>query len=306
MYPSRSGQTPLFDTDDLLLYAASPFAFWMERYHLEKGGSGVSPDPGSKPPPSLLASQAALQECLPGSVRVVPWTAPESERRLATLEAVRGGVDWILDAQLANGRFSTPCNLLRREAGPEGKESYVPCVTQALPARTARVHLSLLADLLIDVLGDPPRDLLVIRKGQVEELWASATWLPLFQAFRDRFLRDQAAFDPSLPPDPGQSLDYGRWTQRALAQLQQSRARSKPAAGSGGESSAVTASTQEGDAREPGVAAAHDAPGSAKGHPLDTPGFNVLQTRRRRREHGERTASPAFSSTLNTRDSVDD
>ncbi len=154
------------------------------------------------------------------------------------------------------------------------------------------------------------------REGKVEQLWSSATWLPLFRAFRDRFLREQAAFDPDRPPDPSLSLEYGRWAQQAPLWLQRDQEPpGAPSPAAGQERPPVAASAvvvspivpdpPDNDVPLPVMIPGQARPGAGKGHPLDTPGFNVLQTRRGRRERG-RTGEPAFSSTLNTRDSADD
>ena len=333
--PSSAGQTPLYDADDLLLYASSPFAFWMERRRLQAGpGQGPEPDPGAAPPVSSVFSQAELREQLEGSVVVIERGQPEPQRRQATLQALRAGIDWVIDGQLADRGFSMPCNLLRRdsEGASEGQPRYLPCVTQPLARGEARVHLCLAAELLTGIFGEPPGQLLLMRGSQLQQAWLTAEWLPLFQGFLRRFLADQAAFDPASPPDPTRSLSYGRWHEEARRQAQ---GRSEASPSEEPVAAAVVALTSESggdpdpqvtqdpqDLPVPQVSEVSEVPevslpaspvpwpaaaNPVKGHPLDTPGFNILETRSRQRDKGQpaRTASP-LSPVLNTRDSADD
>lgn len=279
------GQPPLFDADDLLLYAASPFAFWMERKCLVAGTAGPEPDPGSQPPESALVSQAELAERLPGQVALIDWRNPEPQRRQATLQALRSGSDWIVDGQLTEGSLSTTCNLLKRVRAGDSEEDpesirYLPCISQPMPLRDARVHLCLAAELLSRILGRLPDQLLLMRDNELLASLDSSDWMPLFRAFLQRFLDDQAAFDASRPPDPSMSLVYGRWRAEAVRCL-----------------------AQMPEAPEP------ECPVSTlvqpKGHPLDTPGFNILGARPRRPAREDSLLTP-LSPVLDTRRSFDD
>lgn len=297
MHTNRPGLTPLFDADDLLLFSESPFAFWMERCRFEGGESGPVPDPEAPPREPTLISQARLRESLPGDTRVIPWGASESERRLATLEAMRAGVDWIIDGQLAHGLFSTPVNLLRRDISGQGMVLYQPCLTQVLPHRSARLHLYLLADLLEQLQGHSVDELLLLQNGRVDQVWSTEEWMPLFRAFRDHFLSVQSSFDVDFPPDPGLSLDHGRWSNHALAHVRKRN-------GSDIRSSDPTASHTP--TEQPKTKAEHPAQNPAvystlECHPLDTPGFSVLRSRRPRRRE---TPEVPPGSVLNTRDAL--
>lgn len=306
MTPDGPGRGLLFDADDLLLFSVSPFAFWMERSRLELGEAGPAPDPGSAPPAPTLQSQAGLSSHLSGQVSVIPWHSVETERRLATLEAMRAGVDWIIDGQLSQGGFTATCNLLKREAALAGKAVYVPCMTQQADLATARLHLCLQADLLDQLQNWLPEEVLLLHEGRVAQSWSTACWLPVFRAFRDRFLAEQASFDPGLPPDPSASMEHGRWQQQALLRLgrQQSQLDGRMNAGLN------SRGTAEPDSRvttrpEPRVTAQEVLP--RKEHPLDSPGFSFSPSGSR----PQAASSPAdrlapFSSTLDTRDLLAD
>lgn len=297
MHTNRPGLMPLFDADDLLLFSESPFAFWMERCRFEGGESGPVPDPEASPREPTLVSQARLRGSLPGEVRVIPWGASESERRLATLEAMRAGVDWVIDGQLAHGMFSAPVNLLRREASDRGAVLYQPCLTQVVPQQSARLHLYLLADLLEQLQGRSVDELLLLRDGRVDQVWSTEEWMPLFRAFRDHFLSAQSAFDVSCPPDPGLSLDHGRWRKHALAHVRNRDGMgAKPV-----ETGEVRPRTGQPKTGPEHWGPSTEVSSSLQCHPLDTPGFSVLRSRPpTRREASELPPG----SVLNTRDAL--
>ena len=120
MYRYSVDNATTYTSEDFVLFRESPFASWMERLTLENPDHGIAPDPGSEPPRDMLESQADLAEVLRAEgkqVKLIERQAAEPLRRTATLEAMRHGVDFIVDGQLALGPLSGSANLLMRTSG---------------------------------------------------------------------------------------------------------------------------------------------------------------------------------------------
>lgn len=105
-----SGQW-VFSPSDLVRYLASPFASWMDRYHLEQP-SAAMPDEATEEA-ALIAQtgerheQAVLQEFrASGSAMVEIPTRDHAAARTATRSAVNARVPVIYQAALEHGPFS--------------------------------------------------------------------------------------------------------------------------------------------------------------------------------------------------------
>ena len=159
-----------YTSEDFVLFRESPFACWMERLNLENPDHGIPPDVGSKPPENSMERQDDLGDTLRAegkNVYTVDWDAEEPVRRNSTLEAMRGGVDFIVNGQLALGPLSGSANLLMRTSGYSelGNFLYIPCDTQAKTTLHSAFRLCFLADLLHSLQGQLPPQLLIIRGG---------------------------------------------------------------------------------------------------------------------------------------------
>ena len=135
-----------YTSEDLVLFRESPFACWVERLTLENPAHGIPPDLDTDPPGNSLKPQDELAETLRSEgkqVALVDWDAAEPDRRRETLEAMRQGIDFIVNGQLALGPLSGSANLLMR-----------PFISQEVSESTAhgREEIRQLLQLAPDVL----------------------------------------------------------------------------------------------------------------------------------------------------------
>lgn len=205
-----------FSADDLVLFRKSPFASWMERLTLENPRHGIPPDADAPEPPQLARPQNAFAATLRANSRrfvQIDWEASARQRATATLDAMRRGVDFIVDGQLAVGPLNDSVNLLMRTSGFSelGDYLYLPCDTAGRYGSEATFRLCFLADLLHSLQGQLPPQLIEIRRG--EELNAQETerHIHFYRAVKQRFMLAQRNFRKHRMPNPAESAECGRW-----------------------------------------------------------------------------------------------
>jgi predicted RecB family nuclease len=170
MYRYNVDNTVTYTPDDIVLFRESPFAIWMERLTLENPDHGILPDIHITQPKDTQESQEHIVATLRAegrNVALVDRDMDESDRRTATMAAMRAGADFIVNGQLAVGTLSGGVNLLMRTSGYSqlGDFLYVPCETQASTDLQSAFRLSFFADLLQSLQGQLPPQMLIIRDG---------------------------------------------------------------------------------------------------------------------------------------------
>jgi hypothetical protein len=237
MYRYSVDNAVTYTSEDFVLFRESPFACWMERLTLENPDHGIPPDVGSSEPSNTMERQDDLVDTLRADGRdvlLVDWEQDEPKRRTATLEAMRGGADFIVNGQLALGPLSGSANLLMRTSGYSelGDFLYVPCDTQAKTTLHSAFRLCFLADLLHSLQGQLPPQMLIIRGGADVMPMQSEDHIYHYRAVKQRFMDAMRNFRKHRMPDPAESSHFGRWSdcanevlkQRALREDQQGEA----------------------------------------------------------------------------------
>jgi hypothetical protein len=237
MYRYSVDNAVTYASEDFVLFRESPFACWMERLTLENPDHGIPPDVGSSEPSNTMERQDDLVDTLRADGRdvvLVDWEQDEPRRRTATLEAMRGGADFIVNGQLAMGPLSGSANLLMRTSGYSelGDFLYIPCDTQAKTTLHSAFRLCFLADLLHSLQGQLPPQMLIIRGGADVMPMQSEDHIYHYRAVKQRFMDAMRNFRKHRMPDPAESSHFGRWSdcanevlkQRALREDQQGEA----------------------------------------------------------------------------------
>lgn len=237
MYRYSVDNAVTYTSEDFVLFRESPFACWMERLTLENPGHGIPPDVGSSAPRNSMERQDEIVDTLRAEGRdvvLIDWDLDEPGRRTATLEAMRGGADFIVNGQLALGPLSGSANLLMRTSGYSelGDFLYIPCDTQAKTTLHSAFRLCFLADLLHSLQGQLPPQMLIIRDGSDVVPLQSEEHIYHYRAVKQRFMDAMRNFRKHRMPDPAESSHFGRWSdcanevlkQRALREEQQAEA----------------------------------------------------------------------------------
>ena len=226
MYRYSVDNAITYTSEDLVLFKESPFACWMERLTLENPDHGIPPNADSTIPRDSMEPQDDLADTLRAegkNVVLVEWDLDEPVRRSATLEAMRHGVDFIVNGQLALGSLSGSANLLMRTSGYSdlGNYLYVPCNTQRKTNLHSALRLCFLADLLHSLQGQLPPQMLIIRGGSDVVPMQTEDHIYHYRAVKHRFMSVQHAFRKHKMPDPAESSHFGRWADCANEVLKQ-------------------------------------------------------------------------------------
>lgn len=226
MYRYSVDNAVTYTSEDFVLFRESPFACWMERLTLENPDHGIPPDLGSVPPGRSIERQDDMADTLRAQgkdVCLIDWEADEASRRSATLEAMRGGSDFIVNGQLALGPLSGAANLLVRTSGYSelGDFLYIPCDTQARSNLHSAFRLCFLADLLHSLQGQLPPQMLIIRGGDDLVPLQTDNYIYHYRAVKQRFMEAMRGFRKHRMPDPAESSHFGRWSDCAHEVLKQ-------------------------------------------------------------------------------------
>ena len=215
-----------YTPDDLVLYRESPFAVWMERLTLENPDHGIPPDldsiatyPQSPQQSDIVATLRAEGR----NVALVDAQDDEPDRRIATLEAMRTGADFIVNGQLAVDSLSGTVDLLMRTSGFSelGDFLYIPCDTRADNSLHSPFRLCFAAELLANLQGQLPAQMLIIRGGSEVVPLQTEDHSYYFRAVLKRFLSAMSEFRKHRMPDPSESVHFGRWAECASEVLKQ-------------------------------------------------------------------------------------
>ncbi|MEH6588274.1 MAG: hypothetical protein V7720_17100 [Halioglobus sp.] len=226
MYRYSADNAVTYTSEDIVLFRDSPFACWMERLTLENPDHGIPPDSHSKPPGNYMQRQDQMAETLRAedkNVTLIDWDAAEQVRRSATIDAMRQGVDFIVNGQLALGPLSGSANLLMRTSGYSelGNYLYIPCDTQAKTTLNSAFRLCFLADLLHSLQGQRPPQMLIIRGGSDLLPLETEDHIYHYLAVKQRFMQTMRDFRKHRMPDPSESGQFGRWSECANEVLKQ-------------------------------------------------------------------------------------
>jgi hypothetical protein len=226
MYRFGVEKTATYTPDDLVLFRESPFALWMERLTFENPDHGIPPDIQAADTAATMEPRDDLVATLRAEGRnvvQVDTQADETERRAATLAAMRAGVDFVIGGQLAEGRLSGAISMLMRTSGYSelGDFLYIPCATESAADFHSAFQLGFFADLLHRLQGQLPPQMLIIRgDGDVQPLQTD-DHIYYYLAVKQRFLDAMDNFRKHRMPDPAESSHFGRWSDCASEVLKQ-------------------------------------------------------------------------------------
>lgn len=226
MYRYGVDQDIVYNSEDLVLFRESPFACWMERLTLENPSHGISEDVQGQSHDALESPHSTLAQTLRlegKDVIAIDGDTDEAMRRTATLTAMRRGVNYIVNGQLAVGPLSNSVELLMRTPGYSelGNYVYIPCETQVSTIQHSAFRLCFLADLLHSLQGQLPPHVLVLRDDCDEMRLRSEDYIYHYRSMKQRFMASQNAFRMHRMPDPLESAHFGRWSDYANELLKQ-------------------------------------------------------------------------------------
>jgi predicted RecB family nuclease len=224
----RSAEQIVYSPTDLCVFFESPFASWMDRYHLERPGE-LTPDEQSETMKLLSAlgdahERAIVERYRSEGRRVVqiersrdrPFSAAFEE----TIDAMRGGAEVIYQAALRLPPFQGWADFLVRVDAPcpvLGAYSYEIADTKL--AKSAKpyflLQLSAYAEMLEVIQGRRPAHVQVITGAKEVLTFRTDDFFHYYRSLKSQLLRAQAVFDPERRPIPDARADHGRWQSHA-------------------------------------------------------------------------------------------
>ena len=233
---------------DLVVFLESEFASWMDRWAVTEipadqdielgqvthGSVNLNP----KPIPDeddlqtlLFANKgmeheiAFLEELKKQSQQVVEIDRGKSALQ-ETLAAMNDGTEYIYQARLETAVFGGWADFLAKQDGVSelGPYHYEPWDTKL--ARSPKAHfiiqLCAYADMLEQLQGRRPSGLEIILGDGTKTKFKTDSYFYYFRELRLAFKEFLGNFDPSNPPTPGLSREYGRWKTYAEKILEES------------------------------------------------------------------------------------
>jgi len=211
----------LYSPSDLVRYLASPFASWMDRYHLENPGAVASDEPTEDE--KLIAQtgdqheRAVLDEFKSSAANLVEVQKndPVVARKM-TLSAISAKAPIIYQAALENGRFAGFADFLVLDASARYQ------VWDTKLARSPRpyyaIQLCCYSEMLAAVTGGQmPQKFGIIlgTKDRVE--FHVEDFIHYYRRIKASFLAMQDSFTGKMAdrPEPLPRADHGRWASHA-------------------------------------------------------------------------------------------
>jgi len=221
MHHAKGGQL-VYSPSDLILFAASPFASWMDRLHLESPDL-ATPDAASEEEQILwnkgIEHERALLEQMKSSGRDVCEIPSIGDRLKATEAAMRAGREILYQAKLESSPFGGLADLLERVPGRSKLGDYHYTVSDTKLARDPRpkflIQLSAYAEMLERVQGLRPAQVSVILRDKKSTSFRTDDYFYCYLALKKAFLEFMSAFNPKHRPPIDIGKDHGRWSSTA-------------------------------------------------------------------------------------------
>ena len=210
-----------YSPSDLVRYLASPFASWMDRYHLEQPGA-VTPDEASEDAELIAQSgnrheEAVLQEFRSTAARVVEiptGSFPQAQRETSAALAAKAPV--IYQAALELAPFSGYADFLLLDAS--GRYEVWDTKLARSPKPFYAVQLCCYSEMLAAITGGPTPDKFGVILGTRERAeFRVEDFVHYYRHIKNRFLALQQDFTGRLAnrPEPLPRADHGRWASYA-------------------------------------------------------------------------------------------
>ena len=209
-----------YSPSDLIRYLASPFASWMDRYHLEHRGL-VTPDKATEEERLIAQTGEEHERAVLGdlkssnSVIEIPKDDPTMARE-QTRSALSAKTPIIYQAALASGQFAGYADFLLLDE--QGRYRVWDTKLARSPKPYYAVQLCCYSEMVADVTGDPMPAQFGIILGTKERVeFRVGDFLHYYRRLKAGFLAMQDRFTGDLAdrPEPLPRADHGCWSSYA-------------------------------------------------------------------------------------------
>jgi len=213
----------IYAPSDLIRYLASPFASWLDRYHLEKPEE-ITPDEQTDEERVLSHAgdkheQAVLAEYKASGSELVEIAKDENQfdqAQAATMAALRDRVPIIYQAALQDHSFAGYADFLAID--PSGKYQVWDTKLALSPKPYYPIQLCCYSEMLAAMTGDalPERIGIVLGNGERFE-FRLEDFIHYYCQTKESFLALQGRFSGNVSdcPEPLPRAEHGRWASYA-------------------------------------------------------------------------------------------
>jgi predicted RecB family nuclease len=213
----------VYSPSDLVRYFASPFASWMDRYHLERPGE-VKPDEETEDQ-KLIAETgnqhernvlAELKTTVPGLHEIAKRDFDAACAETAAALAAKAPI--VFQAALEHAGFAGFADFVMLEA--DGRYQVWDTKLARSPKPYYAIQLCCYSEMLAAVTGDGMPEKFGIILGSNERVeFRIEDFMHFYRQLKAGFLTLQNGFTPDLAqrPEPLPRADHGRWSSHAEA-----------------------------------------------------------------------------------------
>ena len=221
----KTDSSLIFSPSDLITYLSSPFASWMDRYHLENPGSLV-PDELSEDAKLIISTGEAHEQNilaeLRGGYSDLYECPTDDAAAVDTTEVLRRRPSIIYQAKLASGNFAGLSDFLILDDSSGRYQVWDTKLAQSLKPYYA-VQLCCYSEMLADMTGEPlPEKFGIIlgadRNGISERVeLRTEDFIHYYRHLKKCFLELHDAFTGNFEdrPTPDPRADHKRWQSHA-------------------------------------------------------------------------------------------
>ncbi len=215
-----------YSPTDLLVFAESPYASWMDRFALER--PEIRPAEPSDEDRLLFEEGLAhekryLQSLRDARIDIVEIPQAGDQRWDMTSKEMLNGKAFIYQAALSLGDFAGFADFLEKVPGASalGDWHYVPLDTKlgGHPKPSYLIQLALYAEMLEGAQGRLPEKVGIILRGGVRQDFRTEDVLYFVRSLKLRFLDFMASFNPARAPLPEAGAAHRGWSERAESWL---------------------------------------------------------------------------------------
>lgn len=225
----KNGQM-YYSPSDLTKYMDSPFASWMDRLAQEHPGLTPEKDISDKFMGLLQQKGYAHEDKLEtrfiaeGRTLVKIKGSNNSERYTKTLEAMKEGVEVIVQARLKLDQFAGFADFLVKVIHDSGQTPsklgnwhYEVWDTKlAIHVKpTFIIQLCCYAQMLENIQGILPQSITVALGNGKNEIFKTHDFYYYYLSVKRAFLNEHSRFNPEQKPDPADSKSWGNWSSHA-------------------------------------------------------------------------------------------
>lgn len=211
----------IYSPADLVRYLGSPFASWMDRYHLENPGD-VIPDDDTEEERLIARTGQEYERIVLEELRAAPTgvveiqTADVRSAREQTRAAIMAKSPVIYQATLYAGQFAGFTDFLMLDE--QGRYQVWDTKLARSPKPYYAIQLCCYADMLAEMIDSPVSDRFGVILGTKERIeYRLEEFLHYYRRIKQSFLTLQEAFTGQLTerPEPLPRAEHRQWTSHA-------------------------------------------------------------------------------------------